>query len=246
MNLPDDAGHLVAVELDDRISTLIFAMAGDRARRAAARREYRHGGARHGQFRPVRTAARQSARRLAEREGARRGQQGRPRHRRVPWSSTRSRRPSPTSTSSMPRRRACATASSRCARAGRRGQGAENATMPARRSGILFGREKSGLYNEEVALADEIVTFPVNPAFASLNIAQAVLLMSYEWMKSGLDNETDTAVFAGRRIRRRPRSSSSGPVRPSGGGARHARLFPPGAQEAEDGRQSARRADADR
>lgn len=49
------------------------------------------------------------------------------------------------------------------------------------RVGLLFGRERSGLESVEVALADEIVTFPVNPAFASLNIAQAVLLMSYEW-----------------------------------------------------------------
>jgi tRNA/rRNA methyltransferase len=56
------------------------------------------------------------------------------------------------------------------------------------KTGILFGREKSGLSNEDVALADEIVTFPVNPAFASLNIAQAVLLMSYEWMKSSIDD----------------------------------------------------------
>ncbi len=64
------------------------------------------------------------------------------------------------------------------------------------RTGILFGRERFGLYNEEVALADEIVTFPVNPEFASLNIAQAALLMSYEWMKSGLEAETDTA-FSG-------------------------------------------------
>jgi tRNA/rRNA methyltransferase len=55
-------------------------------------------------------------------------------------------------------------------------------------TGVLFGRERWGLTNEEVALADEIVTFPVNPAFASLNIAQAVLLMSYEWMKSGMDD----------------------------------------------------------
>ena len=55
-------------------------------------------------------------------------------------------------------------------------------------AGILFGRERFGLFNEEVALADEIVTFPVNPAFASLNIAQAVLLMSYEWMKSGMED----------------------------------------------------------
>jgi len=56
------------------------------------------------------------------------------------------------------------------------------------KTGIMFGRERWGLTNEEVALADEIVTFPVNPAFASLNIAQAVLLMSYEWMKSGMED----------------------------------------------------------
>ncbi|MEM9332378.1 MAG: RNA methyltransferase [Pseudomonadota bacterium] len=49
--------------------------------------------------------------------------------------------------------------------------------------GILFGRERWGLENDEIAMADEIVTFPVNPGFASLNIAQAVLLMSYEWMR---------------------------------------------------------------
>ncbi len=52
--------------------------------------------------------------------------------------------------------------------------------------GILFGRERWGLENHEVALADEIITFPVNPAFASLNIAQAVLLMSYEWMRTSI------------------------------------------------------------
>lgn len=62
------------------------------------------------------------------------------------------------------------------------------------KTGILFGRERWGLSNEEVALADEIVTFPVNPAFASLNIAQAVLLMSYEWMKSGMDDH-DATLF---------------------------------------------------
>lgn len=63
-------------------------------------------------------------------------------------------------------------------------------------TGILFGRERWGLSNEEVALADEIVTFPVNPAFASLNIAQAVLLMSYEWMKSGMEDVTATPFQA--------------------------------------------------
>src|SRR5246500_4931266 len=49
--------------------------------------------------------------------------------------------------------------------------------------GILFGRERSGLENEEVGLANRIITFPVNPGFASLNLAQAVLLVGYEWFK---------------------------------------------------------------
>lgn len=50
--------------------------------------------------------------------------------------------------------------------------------------GVLFGRERWGLTNEEISLADEIVTYPVNPAFSSLNIAQAVLLIAYEWRLS--------------------------------------------------------------
>jgi len=50
-------------------------------------------------------------------------------------------------------------------------------------AGILFGRERAGLLNEEVAIANRIITFPVNPGFASLNLAQAVLLMGYEWFK---------------------------------------------------------------
>jgi tRNA/rRNA methyltransferase len=48
---------------------------------------------------------------------------------------------------------------------------------------ILFGRERNGLENDEVALADRIVTLPVNPAFASLNLAQAVVIVAYEWFK---------------------------------------------------------------
>jgi tRNA/rRNA methyltransferase len=51
------------------------------------------------------------------------------------------------------------------------------------RLGIMFGRERWGLENHEVAMADVIITAPVNPAFASLNIAQAVLLVAYEWYK---------------------------------------------------------------
>ncbi len=64
------------------------------------------------------------------------------------------------------------------------------------RTGIVFGRERWGLVNDEISLVDEIITFPVNPAFASLNIAQAVLLISYEWMKSGLEDVSDTAFRA--------------------------------------------------
>ena len=49
---------------------------------------------------------------------------------------------------------------------------------------LVFGRERNGLENEEVALADRILTLPVNPAFASLNLAQAVVVVGYEWFKS--------------------------------------------------------------
>jgi tRNA/rRNA methyltransferase len=51
------------------------------------------------------------------------------------------------------------------------------------RVAVLFGRERWGLTNDEISLADVIITAPVNPAFASLNIAQAVLLVGYEWFK---------------------------------------------------------------
>jgi len=49
--------------------------------------------------------------------------------------------------------------------------------------GLMFGRERNGLENDEVALADHIITLPVNPAFASLNLAQAVVVVAYEWFK---------------------------------------------------------------
>ncbi|MCA8928591.1 MAG: RNA methyltransferase [Alphaproteobacteria bacterium] len=52
------------------------------------------------------------------------------------------------------------------------------------RVGILFGAERSGLVNEDVMRAHGIVTVPLNPAFTSLNLAQAVLLIGYEWYTS--------------------------------------------------------------
>ncbi|WP_428030521.1 RNA methyltransferase [Ancylobacter sp.] len=49
--------------------------------------------------------------------------------------------------------------------------------------GLVFGRERTGLYTEEVSLADVILTLPVNPGFASLNLGMAVAVVAYEWFK---------------------------------------------------------------
>ena len=51
------------------------------------------------------------------------------------------------------------------------------------RAAILFGPERSGLETEDVALARTIITVPINPGFGSLNLAQAVILIAYEWSK---------------------------------------------------------------
>lgn len=53
------------------------------------------------------------------------------------------------------------------------------------RSAILFGAERSGLETEEAAVAGTIITVPINPEFRSLNLAQAVILVAYEWSKHG-------------------------------------------------------------
>lgn len=53
------------------------------------------------------------------------------------------------------------------------------------RIGLLFGPERTGLFNDDLPLADALVSVPLNPAFASLNLAQAVLLIGYEWFQSG-------------------------------------------------------------
>jgi tRNA/rRNA methyltransferase len=53
-----------------------------------------------------------------------------------------------------------------------------------RRPGLLFGPERMGLTNDEVPLADTIVAVPLNPAFSSLNLAQAVLIVGYEWLQA--------------------------------------------------------------
>ena len=52
------------------------------------------------------------------------------------------------------------------------------------KAGILFGAERTGLENDDVALAEAVITFPTAPDFASLNLAQSVLLMGYEWFRT--------------------------------------------------------------
>jgi tRNA/rRNA methyltransferase len=51
--------------------------------------------------------------------------------------------------------------------------------------GVLVGPERTGLLNDDLALADTVLTVPLNPAFSSLNLAQAVLIVGYEWFTSG-------------------------------------------------------------
>jgi tRNA/rRNA methyltransferase len=67
---------------------------------------------------------------------------------------------------------------------------------------VLFGGERAGLSNDDVARADAIVSIPVNPAFASLNLAQAVLVLAYEWAKADgrerFVSELDAAAPASR------------------------------------------------
>jgi len=58
------------------------------------------------------------------------------------------------------------------------------------KTGIMFGRERWGLSNEEISLADTLITYPVNPAFSSLNLGQAVLLFAYEWFAGGDERYT--------------------------------------------------------
>lgn len=53
------------------------------------------------------------------------------------------------------------------------------------KTAILFGGERAGLNNDDIALSDIIISIPVNPEFSSINLAQSVLLVAYEWFQSG-------------------------------------------------------------
>lgn len=66
------------------------------------------------------------------------------------------------------------------------------------RSGILFGRERTGLFNEEVTRADTVLTVPLHPGFSSLNLAQAVLLVGHAWYQAVDDTPEHALPIRGR------------------------------------------------
>lgn len=68
------------------------------------------------------------------------------------------------------------------------------------RTGVLFGRERIGLTNDEVALADRLLLAPLNPEFTSLNLAQAVLLLVWEWWAAGLDEDAEAPTAEDSRL----------------------------------------------
>lgn len=61
--------------------------------------------------------------------------------------------------------------------------------------GILFGRERDGLRNDEVALANTIIEVPLNPEHSSMNLAQAVLIVGYEWFQAGYEGPQVLTTF---------------------------------------------------
>ena len=68
------------------------------------------------------------------------------------------------------------------------------------RIGVMFGPERAGLENEDIAHADALISIPVNPAFASLNLAQSVLLLAYEWRRQVANSDPDHMQMAGARF----------------------------------------------
>ena len=95
-------------------------------------------------------------------------------------------------------------------------------------AGLLFGAERSGLDNDELALADVIVQADLNPEATSLNLAQAVFLMAWEWRVAALQNSAARQVItegpitkeAGRRKTAHPKMPADTAIIPATGAAR--------------------------
>jgi len=62
------------------------------------------------------------------------------------------------------------------------------------RPGILFGPERTGLENDDIALADAVISVPLNPDFSSLNLGQAVMILAYEWYQTIADAPAEKLV----------------------------------------------------
>lgn len=62
---------------------------------------------------------------------------------------------------------------------------------------VMFGPERAGLENEDIARANAIISVPVNPLYASLNLAQCVLLVAYEWGRQSLEQVPETVEMGG-------------------------------------------------
>ena len=186
---------------------IVAAGADRRPGRAAARREHRRGGARHGQFRACRACGWSSRCRAGRTR--RRGS-----WRRAPTAYSMARSfmtawptPSAIVLSSWRRPRAITIRRNLWSARRKRRPRWRRTWRPAENVAIVFGRERNGLENHEVARADRILTLPVNPAFASLNLAQAVVIVGYEWFKQQ-GGELPFSDPAESR-RRRPSSSST-------------------------------------
>ena len=65
--------------------------------------------------------------------------------------------------------------------------------------GVLFGPERTGLSNDDLIYADAVLTVPLNPGYSSLNLAQAVLLIAYEWFQAGEVKQAPPSTAAARR-----------------------------------------------
>jgi tRNA/rRNA methyltransferase len=101
----------------------------------------------------------------------------------------------------------------------------ETAAKEYPRTAILFGPERTGLANEDIALADAILTIPTNPIYPSLNLAQAVAVVGYEWFQSmsgsplAGEPKRDHVLVGGNDITDSPHQLASGSLTPPQGGS---------------------------
>lgn len=78
--------------------------------------------------------------------------------------------------------------------------GMKTAVASGQSVGVQFGPERAGLKNDDIALADTVIEVPLNPAFSSLNLAQAVLLIGYEWFQASDTSPAREMITAGNRV----------------------------------------------